>query len=126
VPHNSVCGPCQWCFRTPCSCTATHHIRCCLIPSFASLPGSRCRLLVADSGSMVDCRVRISDITLEIVAEDVVSGEASDRVWESIDVMNPYAGTSLSSSRVQAAYDEAEAGYGLDYCEWGHRVSMPR
>ncbi len=73
---------------------------------------------MADTGSNIDCRIRISDVTLELVTEDVVEGGSTDRVWESIDVMNPYAGTSLSSTRVQAAFDEAEAGYGLDYCAW--------
>ena len=77
--------------------------------------GSSCRLIATDPSSRVDVRVRISDITLELVAEDAVDDQNSERVWESIDALNPYAGTSLSSARVQAAYDEAEAGYGLGY-----------
>ncbi len=98
---------------SPCFLTCSH-----LCVSLAGAPGSSCRLLVADTQSRIDVRVRISDITLELVAEDAVDESAHDRVWESIDALNPYAGTSLSSTRVQAAFDEAEAGYGLGYSTW--------
>jgi hypothetical protein len=51
-------------------------------------------------------RVRISGVSLEIVIEDY-SVDSGLGDWESLDAINPYAGTSLSASRVEAAMGEA-------------------
>jgi hypothetical protein len=70
--------------------------------------GAARRLRTVDSGQTARARVRISGITLEIVVEDY-SVDSGLGDWESLDAINPYAGTSLSASRVEAAMGEANS-----------------
>lgn len=70
------------------------------------MPGAARRLRTLESGQHARARVRISGVSLEIVIEDY-SVDSGLGDWESLDAINPYAGTSLSASRVEAAMGEA-------------------
>ena len=60
----------------------------------------------AENGSVVRVRVRISGPTLEIVAEDA-SDVSIVGDWETMDALNPYAGTSLAAARIEAALESS-------------------